>query len=74
MKPFEQIETQLMDYLMAGESTLELAALALRTSGKRLRRVARNLQMQGLIQVRNVVSHYGKAELWWSMCRTRKAA
>lgn len=72
MKP--NIENQLMDYLMSGEATLELAAVALRTSGKRLGRVARSLEQRGLLVSRWAHSHYGKPELWWGMARTRKAA
>lgn len=72
MKP--NIEDQLMDYLMSGEATLELAAVALRTSGKRLARVARSLEQRGLLVSRWAYSHYGKEEQRWAMARTRKAA
>lgn len=74
MKPDQELENALMDFLMDGESSIADASITLRKSPTILMRVAGRLQMRGLVSSRMAMSLYGRPELRWFMAKTRKAA
>lgn len=74
MKSDQQIEEALMDRLMDGEATMTDLSCELHRTPSLLTRVASQLKARGLIVSRIVESVHGRAEVRYSMARTRKAA